>query len=98
MDVTLLDRRNYHLFQPLLYRVATAALSPSEIASPIRHLLREQANAQVLLAEATGVGPGATLRAGPRWAISPTTISWSPPSVDHSYFGHPEWSECGAGR
>src|SRR3954462_7595793 len=50
--VTLLDRRNHHLFQPLLYQVATAALSPSDIASPIRRILRNQKNVEVLLAEA----------------------------------------------
>jgi NADH dehydrogenase len=53
--VTLVDRRNHHLFQPLLYQVATAALNPSDIASPIRRILRSQANATVLLAEATAV-------------------------------------------
>lgn len=50
--VTLIDRRNHHLFQPLLYQVATAALNPSDIAVPIRKILRDQANAEVLLAEA----------------------------------------------
>src|SRR6059036_1639959 len=49
--VTLLDRRNHHVFQPLLYQVATAALSPGDIASPIRWILRHQANTEVLLAE-----------------------------------------------
>src|SRR3954469_20562658 len=53
--VTLLDRHNYHLFQPLLYQVATASLSPGDIASPIRWVLRHQANATVLLAEARGI-------------------------------------------
>src|SRR6185312_5360740 len=52
ISVTLVDRRNFHLFQPLLYQVATGALSPGEIASPLRVLLRKQKNAQVLLAEA----------------------------------------------
>src|SRR5579864_9334806 len=50
--VTLVDRHNYHLFQPLLYQVATASLSPGDIASPIRWVLRRQRNVQVLLAEA----------------------------------------------
>lgn len=53
--ITLIDRRNHHLFQPLLYQVATAALSPAEIAWPIRHVLRDQANAEVRLAEVTAV-------------------------------------------
>src|ERR671927_1961698 len=51
VDVTLLDRHNHHLFQPLLYQVATATLSPGDIASPIRWILRRQRNARVLLAE-----------------------------------------------
>src|SRR5688572_28563961 len=55
VDVTLIDRRNHHLFQPLLYQVATAALSPGDIASPIRWILRRQSNVAVLLAEAVGV-------------------------------------------
>src|SRR5689334_12056213 len=55
VDVTLIDRRNYHLFQPLLYQVATATLNPSDIAYPIRSILRRQKNATVLLAEATAV-------------------------------------------
>ena len=51
VDVTLVDRRNFHLFQPLVYQVATGALSPAEIAVPLRAVLRRQANARVLLAE-----------------------------------------------
>src|SRR5512142_1228873 len=54
-DVTVVDRRNYHLFQPLLYQVATAGLSPAQIASPIRAILRRAANVQVLLGRVTGV-------------------------------------------
>src|SRR5215510_5454636 len=56
--VMLIDRQNHHLFQPLLYQVATAALNPSDIASPIRRILRRQKNAEVLLAEARAVDPG----------------------------------------
>ncbi len=55
--VTLLDRHNYHLFQPLLYQVATASLSPADIASPIRWILRRQRNVQVLLAEVRTIEP-----------------------------------------
>src|SRR5215510_12695517 len=54
-DVTLIDRNNHHLFQPLLYQVATAGLSPADIASPIRHILSGQRNARVMLAEVQGV-------------------------------------------
>ena len=57
--VTVLDRHNYHLFQPLLYQVATAALSPGDIASPIRWILRHQKNVQVLLADARAIDPAA---------------------------------------
>src|SRR3954449_8320712 len=53
--VTMIDRRNHHVFQPLLYQVATASLSPAEIASPIRGILRGQENVTVLLAEATAI-------------------------------------------
>lgn len=96
VDVTVLDRRNYHLFQPLLYQVATAALSPSEIAWPIRHLLRRQANARVVLAEATGVD----LEAG----CVRTTAGDLPfdylvvaTGAAHSYFGRPDWAACAPG-
>lgn len=59
VTITLLDRRNHHLFQPLLYQVATAALNPSDIASPIRGVLAKQANVRVLLAEARAIDPAA---------------------------------------
>src|SRR2546430_11278025 len=54
-DVTVVDRHNYHLFQPLLYQVATAGLSPGDVASPIRGILRRQKNANVILAKVSGV-------------------------------------------
>src|SRR6266851_2420601 len=54
-EITLIDRNNHHLFQPLLYQVATAALSPADIASPIRHILSGQRNLKVMLAEVSGV-------------------------------------------
>src|SRR5580704_5343052 len=53
--LTMVDRRNHHLFQPLLYQVATAALAPSDIASPIRRILRRQSNASVILGEASSI-------------------------------------------
>ena len=59
VDVTLVDRRNFHLFQPLLYQVATGALSPGEIASPLRGILKRQRNATVLLGEVEGFDLGA---------------------------------------
>src|SRR5215475_4079890 len=54
-EVTLVDRRNHHVFQPLLYQVATAALSPADISAPIRSVLRDQKNCQVVLAEVRGI-------------------------------------------
>src|SRR5215471_12046418 len=54
-DIVLIDRRNHHLFQPLLYQVATAGLSPAEIAAPIRRIVRGQRNVRVLLGEVTGI-------------------------------------------
>src|SRR5437879_12867851 len=54
VDVTLIDRRNFHLFQPLLYQVATAGLNPSDVAWPVRSILRRQANVRVLLGEVAG--------------------------------------------
>ena len=96
VDVTVLDRRNYHLFQPLLYQVATAALSPSEIAWPIRHLLRRQANARVLLAEAVGVDLDkrcVQTSAGDQ----PFDYLVVATGATHSYFGHPEWSDFAPG-
>src|SRR5690348_12869315 len=55
VEVTLIDRNNHHLFQPLLYQVATAGLSPADIAAPIRNILRHQTNVEVVMAEVTGV-------------------------------------------
>src|SRR6266511_3108550 len=92
----VLDRRNHHLFQPLLYQVATAGLSPAEIASPIRRILRRQKNATVLLAEATAVLPDkkrVTLSDGDvgyDWLILAT-------GATHSYFGHDAWAPFAPG-
>src|SRR4030088_3395044 len=88
--ITLIDRRNHHLFQPLLYQVATAALNPSDIAAPIRRVLRHQANCEVILGEATSIDTAAKvvhLRDGQLdydFLIVAT-------GATHSYFGHPEW-------
>src|SRR5438105_14656861 len=61
VEITLIDRQNYHCFQPLLYQVATAALSPADVAWPIRHILRQQENATVFMAEVTGIDAAAHL-------------------------------------
>jgi NADH dehydrogenase len=89
--VTLVDRHNYHLFQPLLYQVATAALSPGDIASPIRWILRHQKNVEVLLADVTAVetAAGRILVAGGDPIPYDYLILAS--GSAHAYFGHPEW-------
>jgi NADH:ubiquinone reductase (H+-translocating) len=88
--VTLLDRRNHHLFQPLLYQVATAALSPGDIASPIRWILRRQPNVEVLLAEATAVDPdrGIVRLVDGEVAYDYLIVATG---ATHAYFGHDEW-------
>ena len=88
--VTLVDRQNHHLFQMLLYQVATAGLSPGDIASPIRWILRRQANTRVLMADAQRVdAAGKTLITD----VGPIAFDYLilAPGVTHSYFGHDEW-------
>src|SRR5437867_3691925 len=90
--VTLLDRHNYHLFQPLLYQVATAALSPGDIASPIRWILRRQQNVEVLLADVTAVDPiGRRVMVAGGDPILYDYLVLAPGSA-HAYFGRPEWA------
>jgi NADH:quinone reductase (non-electrogenic) len=88
--VTLVDRRNHHLFQPLLYQVATAALNPSDIAYPIRSVLRRSRNTRVLLAEARAVDAGTR-----RVRLDHGELEYDylvvASGATHSYFGHPEW-------
>ncbi|MBI4409409.1 MAG: NAD(P)/FAD-dependent oxidoreductase [Gemmatimonadetes bacterium] len=96
VHVTVLDRRNFHLFQPLLYQVATASLSPGDIASPIRHILRRQRNAEIWLAEAVSVdvnGREVKLRDG-RIGYDYLIVSTG---VTHAYFGHEEWAQAAPG-
>src|SRR4051812_32638429 len=91
VQVTLLDRHNYHLFQPLLYQVATASLSPGDIASPIRWILRKQRNVEVLLAEVSAIDPAARrvlLTKGDAMSFDYLVLA---PGAAHAYFGHPEW-------
>lgn len=90
--VTLVDQRNHHLFQPLLYQVATATLSPSDIARPIRHVLRRQRNAEVLLAEVEAVDAPArevVLSDGRRLGYDHLILAAG--AVDR-YYGHDEWA------
>jgi NADH dehydrogenase len=95
-DVTVVDRRNYHLFQPLLYQLATAGLSPSDIASPIRSILRDQKNTRVVLARVTGVDLERRLvRADEREL--PYDIVIVATGARHAYFGHDEWEAVAYG-
>jgi NADH dehydrogenase len=90
-DITLIDRRNYHLFQPLLYQVATGSLSPGEIAAPIRGVLSEQKNTAVLLGEAVDIDPHAkTLKLRDGGVLDYDSLIVATGS-QASYFGHDEW-------
>ncbi|MGE5192512.1 MAG: NAD(P)/FAD-dependent oxidoreductase [Deltaproteobacteria bacterium] len=94
--VTLVDRRNHHLFQPLLYQVATGGLSPANIAAPLRALLRRQANAQVLLGEVVDIdvaGRRVILRDG-ELAYDTLIVA---AGATHSYFGHRDWEPLAPG-
>jgi NADH dehydrogenase len=90
--VTVVDRRNHHLFQPLLYEVATAALNPADISSPIRHVLRGQANAEVVLGEVVAVEPPARrVRLADRSEL-PYDYLVVATGATHSYFGRDDWA------
>src|SRR5437764_14594576 len=91
MRVTLIDRHNYHLFQPLTYQVATGGLAPGDIAVPLRHVLRRYPNVRVLMAEATGVDVAqreVQLGDGGRIAYEALIVAGG---SDYAYFGHDEW-------
>jgi NADH dehydrogenase len=97
VDVTLIDRRNHHVFQPLLYQVATAALSPADIAGPIRSIFAKARNVRVILDEVTGVDRAARqVRLGRSdtldydWLVLAT-------GARHSYFGHNDWAPFARG-
>jgi NADH dehydrogenase len=95
--ITLVDRHNYHLFQPLLYQVATAALNPSDIAAPIRSILRHQSNVSVLLGEAASIDPNrksVALADGAKLAYDFLIVATG---ATHSYFAHPEWERNAPG-
>ncbi len=88
--VTLIDRHNYHLFQPLLYQVATASLSPGDVASPIRWVLRRQRNVEVLLAEARVIDVAHHAVVLDRGSVTYDYLVLAAGAA-HAYFGHPEW-------
>ena len=99
VEVTLIDRRNFHLFQPLAYQVATGALSPAEIAYPLRRVFRSDRNVRIVLAEVVrhrrrraagqAASGGGRARAG-RWAYDTLIVS---AGAEYNYFGHDQWRE-----
>ncbi|MDQ8726334.1 NAD(P)/FAD-dependent oxidoreductase [Bradyrhizobium sp. LHD-71] len=95
-DVTVIDRHNYYLFQPLLYQVATAALSPADIAAPIRAILRGQANTTVVLADVSGIDV-----VGKQVIVEdrrfPYDLLLLATGAQHAYFGHDDWAEFAPG-
>ncbi len=96
VQVTLLDRRNFHLFQPLLYQVATGGLSPANIAAPLRRILRRQRNARVLLAEATDIDVRRRSVVLLDGEVPYDTLVVAT-GVSHHYFGHDEWGTIAPG-
>src|SRR6516225_11185222 len=94
--LTLIDQRNHHLFQPLLYQVASAALNPSDIASPIRRILRKQGNASVILGQAIAID---TRKKLVRLADGEVAYDFLivATGATHSYFGHHEWIKTAPG-
>ena len=93
VELTLIDRRNFHLFQPLLYQVATGGLSPGEIASPLRFVLHRQKNTRTVLGEVVDIDVAlrqVILSDGSRYAYDTLIVA---AGSTHHYFGHPEWAE-----
>src|ERR1022692_3066669 len=110
VSITVIDRKNHHTFQPLLYQVATAGLSPGEIAAPIRSILRRHKNIEVLMAEVTGfdlerrvvqtaaqndMGPGAQSQREDQEIPYDSLIVAA--GASHAYFGHDEWETLAPG-
>ena len=94
--ITLIDRNDHHLFQPLLYQVATAGFSPADIAAPIRNVLRHQQDVEVIMAEVTGVD-----KAGRRVLMGDRSIAYDylvlATGARDGYFGHDEWEQYAPG-
>src|SRR6185312_5195865 len=90
-DVTVIDQHNYHLFQPLLYQVATASLSPAEIASPIRGILSREQNVNVMLGKVSGVDTERreVIAEGRRIPYDTLILATG---AQHAYFGHDDWA------
>src|ERR1700719_1709114 len=96
VSVTLIDRKTHHTFQPLLYQVATAGLSPGEIAAPIRSILRGRDNVEVLLGEVTGFDLARRLVETPEQQI-PYDYLVVAAGASHAYFGHDDWEAFAPG-
>src|SRR4029077_16739907 len=96
VEIILIDRQNYHSFQPLLYQVATAALSPADVAWPIRHIFRRQANATVLMAEVQGIDTEKRIVRTDVIEVPYDDLVLAT-GATHSYFGHDEWAEAAPG-
>ena len=97
LDITLVDRANHHLFQPLLYQVATAGLSAGDIAAPLRHILRDQANVAVRMAEVTAIDTAARSVRSADGAALDYDFLLVASGATHAYFGHDEWAEHAPG-
>jgi NADH dehydrogenase, FAD-containing subunit len=97
VDVTVVDRTNHHVFQPLLYQVATAALAPSDISSPIRQVLRNQDNVRVVMAEVGSIDPDHRAVHLTDGAALPYDCLILATGTRHSYFGHDEWEKHAPG-
>lgn len=97
VNITLIDRRNHHLFQPLLYQVATASLAPSEIAWPIRSMFRDRKDVTTILASVTGVDPaGRTVHLADESTVPYDTLILAT-GARHGYFGHDDWEHLAPG-
>jgi NADH dehydrogenase len=97
VDITLIDRTNHHLFQPLLYQVALATLNPGDIAVPIRWLLRHQKNTEVLMASATSIDPARRMVSLDGQEDLPYDYLIVATGSRHSYYAHPEWEAIAPG-
>jgi NADH dehydrogenase len=97
VDVLMIDRSNHHLFQPLLYQVATGSLAESDIAAPIREVLRKQRNTEVIMGEVTAVDKGKREVRLDNGQIIPYDTLVIATGANHSYFGHPEWAPMAPG-
>jgi len=96
VKITVIDRKNFHTFQPLLYQVATAGLSPGEIAAPIRSILRSHRNVEVLMAEVTGFDLERRIVHTPEVQVAYDYLIVAA-GAQHSYFGHDEWEPLAPG-